>query len=624
MQIESDSQKKILIFAANPIDTPPLRLDEEVREIESVLRKSKKRDSFSLSHKWAVRPRDLQQAMLEVEPEIVHFCGHGMNEKGLVFENSSGRSQLVDGDALADLFRQFEEKLECVILSGCYSSKQAESIAKHISYVIGMNHQVEDVSAIEFSVGFYGAIGAGRDIQTSYELGCNALKLANIMDPEVPILKRKIDLISFVSENKSKKSKVIRNENIPITGKEVCKTNILSNVKVQTIRNQFRIPLTYLAATYHNLKLKSDGTKQSLFEEHKISVLSKSDFLPIEPMDLTKLDNFLCWADKSNGLSENPDEYCFREEGLFKPAWCDIASILKSNPDSKLYNGFLYRVLEISSQKFLFSPGRYYDFLNTCEYLSYELASAIADNQFIYDVVAEHREQDFCKVANLLLENENLLPMRSLSHPFDFASRCTAFGTCALVVIKRSRKEPQFILNMRSNKLSETPGLKHIIPAGTFQPNFQDDRFHEQEFSFVENIIREFTEELLDDENLRGDSSSTLRFTDMYGERGKAFRREVVEDRNVELLYLGMVIDPINLKPEILTVLMIHEAYLRGICGKRFQESWETQDSTLDYNKFSKLDLQRALNKPLVPTGKAHLWLTLKHFDFLYSRLSQL
>ncbi len=41
--------------------------------------------------KVAVRPRDLQRAMLEVEPQIVHFSGHGAGDEGLVFEDEIGQ-----------------------------------------------------------------------------------------------------------------------------------------------------------------------------------------------------------------------------------------------------------------------------------------------------------------------------------------------------------------------------------------------------------------------------------------------------------------------------------------------------------------------------------------------------
>jgi hypothetical protein len=67
----------ILIFAANPKNTSQLRLDQEVRDITEALKLSIHRDNFALDTRWAVRSRDVQRAMLEKNPRIVHFCGHG-------------------------------------------------------------------------------------------------------------------------------------------------------------------------------------------------------------------------------------------------------------------------------------------------------------------------------------------------------------------------------------------------------------------------------------------------------------------------------------------------------------------------------------------------------------------
>ncbi|QYO63399.1 hypothetical protein [Leptolyngbya sp. 7M] len=69
--------RKILVFAANPKHTSELRLGEEVREIEEGLRRSQYRDRFALTSKWAVRVRDVYRYMLDIQPQIVHFSGHG-------------------------------------------------------------------------------------------------------------------------------------------------------------------------------------------------------------------------------------------------------------------------------------------------------------------------------------------------------------------------------------------------------------------------------------------------------------------------------------------------------------------------------------------------------------------
>jgi hypothetical protein len=64
---DTSSVKRILVLTANPQGTSRLRLDEEVREIQSGLQRSKNRDQFELIAKWAVRPRDIQRAMLDIQ-----------------------------------------------------------------------------------------------------------------------------------------------------------------------------------------------------------------------------------------------------------------------------------------------------------------------------------------------------------------------------------------------------------------------------------------------------------------------------------------------------------------------------------------------------------------------------
>ena len=187
--------KTILILAANPKGTSRLRLDEEVREIEAGLQRAQKRDKFILEQKWAVRPRDIQRAMLDINPQIVHFSGHGAWEEGLVFEDEIGRVRLVDGEALAGLFELFAEQVECVVLNGCYSKVQAEVIAQHIPYVIGMSQAIGDRAAIEFAVGFYDALGAGRSVEFAHKLGCSAIRMAGIAENLTPVLIHKPELI---------------------------------------------------------------------------------------------------------------------------------------------------------------------------------------------------------------------------------------------------------------------------------------------------------------------------------------------------------------------------------------------------------------------------------------------
>jgi Effector-associated domain 1/TIR domain/CHAT domain len=191
MTESSTVAQTILFLASNPKDTAPLKLDQELRDIGEGLQRAQHRDRFNLEQRLAVRPRDIRLAMLDLRPQIIHFSGHGAGEAGLVFEDEIGNSQLVDGDALAALFELFADQLNCVILNGCYSEVQAQAIAQHIPYVIGMNKAISDKAAITFAVGFYDALGAGRNVEFAFKLGCAAIRMEGIAEHLTPVLIKK-------------------------------------------------------------------------------------------------------------------------------------------------------------------------------------------------------------------------------------------------------------------------------------------------------------------------------------------------------------------------------------------------------------------------------------------------
>ncbi|KOP27079.1 hypothetical protein AMR41_06935 [Hapalosiphon sp. MRB220] len=192
--------KKILILAANPKDTSSLRLGEEAREIQAALKRSKNRENFEIFTEWAVRVDDLRRALLDHEPTIVHFSGHGSGTTGLVLENNLGQMQLVSTESLARLFKLFQNKTECVLLNACYSKEQADAIYQHIDYVIGMNRAIGDIAAIQFAVGFYDALGAGNSYENCFEVGCTSLDLEGIPESDTPVMKARPRLNSVSAQ----------------------------------------------------------------------------------------------------------------------------------------------------------------------------------------------------------------------------------------------------------------------------------------------------------------------------------------------------------------------------------------------------------------------------------------
>ena len=96
---------KILFLTSNPQSTTRLDLGTEAREIEEGLKRSKLANRFQFVQKWEVRPEDLRRALLEENPDIVHFSGHGAGKEGLVLVDNAGKAKPATGEALAGLFK---------------------------------------------------------------------------------------------------------------------------------------------------------------------------------------------------------------------------------------------------------------------------------------------------------------------------------------------------------------------------------------------------------------------------------------------------------------------------------------------------------------------------------------
>lgn len=222
--------KKILILSANPKNTSQLRLDEEIREIKGALKISKNREEFQIITESALRANDLRRSLLDNQPHIVHFSGHGKGSNGLLLENKLGQIQLISSESLAGLFKLFEGLVECVVLNACYSEVQAEAIYQHIDCVIGMNQAIGDVAAIEFATGFYDALAAGRSYRDSFDFACGAIDLQGIPESKTPQIKVRKNLYAVTPKTAEEST------TMPETPKDTeSKNNVSQNFSGGTI-----------------------------------------------------------------------------------------------------------------------------------------------------------------------------------------------------------------------------------------------------------------------------------------------------------------------------------------------------------------------------------------------------
>lgn len=177
---------RILFLASSPRDIDPLQLAKEAREIEKQIRVGTLRDSFELVSQWAVRPTDLQEALLRFRPHVVHFSGHGSRSREIMLEDDSGNSTPVSRQALADLFRILKDNVRIVVLNACFSRAQAKAINRTIDFTIGTSKAVKDSAAISFAASFYRALAFSSSVRAAFDLARNELELTGSGGSKIP------------------------------------------------------------------------------------------------------------------------------------------------------------------------------------------------------------------------------------------------------------------------------------------------------------------------------------------------------------------------------------------------------------------------------------------------------
>ena len=179
---------KVLFLASNPTDQIQLRLDEEVRAITEKIRLSEYRDFVELISRWALRTSDLLQALNEVNPQIVHFSGHGADNGDLVFTTEDGGTKFVSKEAISATIKTLSDKIRLVIFNSCFSSSQAENIVEHIDVSIGMKTSIGDEAARVFAAQFYSSLGFGQSVEQAFDQAIAALMLEGIPEENTPEL----------------------------------------------------------------------------------------------------------------------------------------------------------------------------------------------------------------------------------------------------------------------------------------------------------------------------------------------------------------------------------------------------------------------------------------------------
>jgi len=265
-----------------------------------------------------------------------------------------------------------------------------------------------------------------------------------------------------------------------------------------------------------------------------------------------------------------------------KLKWTDTANtptaLIPNLPNMLRSEGFrcdddpTYRLMSVCKKpsakalELTFSNGRYDRFVDTCEALLWEFTNCV--NGYYHNTlkggsdILERSDQLVSGVDDIVAHSV----LRQSVDPLDFGCRSCAVGVVALTVLAGAR--PKMILHRRGGKIAEGLNTIQGVPAGTFQPIMSGDFDRATELNIEFTVIREFAEELLgcaishDLVTIDHDLDDILKMPE-YEPINRL--RGFFDKGHAKVYFLGIALDMLNLKPELMTLLVMNVKALARI-----------------------------------------------------------
>lgn len=200
-----------------------------------------------------------------------------------------------------------------------------------------------------------------------------------------------------------------------------------------------------------------------------------------------------------------------------------------------------------------FTESEYFDYIDCGEMLAYELILNLLRFE-------GHGAQSFERL-------EKALPLRGLAgYWWAPLARPSVAGVNMLTVFLDDDGAGSFPMLSRSKELGSAMGTLHVIPAGEFQPTTDSPPAFTKHCTLWQTILREFAEEVLRDYEAKSNDVDMQELARM--ERIAPVVKLIREGGDAwRTYYLGVALDPLTLKPEILTLSLIERTPLLEVIG---------------------------------------------------------
>lgn len=298
--------------------------------------------------------------------------------------------------------------------------------------------------------------------------------------------------------------------------------------------------------------------------------------------------------------------YPLIEEGLEPEAFADrdpTARVLLEGVGVPIENRLTYTMTQLNTNgalKLTCALGYYYYALDTCYSLEWEILSNLGK-------LGGHDKDDFKRFDEQLKLRKKL--HAKVNDPIvDGSGRSAMIGISTLIAYNDNGKFRLWLRRRSKSDVAIHGGFAHVVPSFIFQPvipSLQD------EFNIPLNIFREYLEELFDRPEPEAGQEATYNY--FYGDPRMQYLHMLLGRQEAVLLFTGVAIDLLSLRPEICTLLWI-----------KTSEWFNRHSSSADTNRFKfnaefrgRHDEQNGLDWFVEPVPFSHNDSELSRYKFL-------
>lgn len=273
-----------------------------------------------------------------------------------------------------------------------------------------------------------------------------------------------------------------------------------------------------------------------------------------------------------------PTDYADIEDFAF---YDDKHLALRRSQRRQLTNGLCYIFDQLSTEngtlKLSARLGNYFDMMATCDALDAELEFAALNGAPI--MMHRNHFHDWLKSEGI---RKRVNGEPHFGELFDGRGRCGIIGTATLTVFNHNGNY-QFIVGQRSAQMATGAGMYHVLPAFVMQPVKRDPAWIKSEWQVEHQVLREFGEELFGMPEYDAWSPAPGDPTYFYDHPPVADLRQMLTDGRAKIYATGIAMMLRSLRPEICTLLMIHDPdwYTRNQAALTAAMNTERQETRL-------------------------------------------